>query len=63
MWAGVLTKPLSGKTYRVMRGELMNIDVDYDDEKEHIATYPMLLHEDNSQEELVRVDDTIPIIM
>ncbi len=52
MWAYVLTKPRSGKPYRVMWGELMNVDLDYDDEKERIATHPMLLPKNNSQEEL-----------
>ena len=51
MWADVTTKPLSGKPYRVMRGELMNVDVGYNDEKEHIATHPMILPKDNCQEE------------
>ncbi len=46
------TKPLSGEPYRVIWGELMNVDVDYDDKKELIANHPMLLPVDNSQEEL-----------
>ncbi len=48
MWADVLIKPLSGKPYRVMQRELMNVDVDYNDEKEHIVTHPIILSTDNS---------------
>ena len=32
MWADVLTKPLQGRAYRVMRSKLMNCPVDYVDE-------------------------------
>ena len=31
MWADVLTKPLQGKNYRVMRSKLMNCEEDYVD--------------------------------
>ena len=29
MWAGIFTKPLQGKAFRVMRSKLMNCDEDY----------------------------------
>ncbi len=48
----MLTKPLSGKPYRVMWGELMNVDVDYDDYNEQATMHPMLLPKDDSQEDL-----------
>ncbi len=32
MWADMLAKPLSGKLYMVIRGELMNVKMDYNDE-------------------------------
>ncbi len=36
----------------VIWGELMCMDVEYDNEKEHITTHPMLLPADNSQQKL-----------
>jgi hypothetical protein len=30
MWADIMTKPLQGRAFRVMRAKLMNCDVDYD---------------------------------
>ncbi len=39
MWADVMTKPLQGMAFRVMRAELMNCDVNYEDtpEKEELG--------------------------
>ena len=34
MWADVMTKPLQGTAFRVMRAELMNCDVNYEDPPE-----------------------------
>ena len=31
MWADIMTKPLQGTAFRVMRAELMNCDVNYED--------------------------------
>ena len=31
MWADVMTKPLQGKAFRVMRAELMNCEINYED--------------------------------
>jgi len=40
MWADIMTKPLQGTAFRVMRAELMNCDVNYEDtpEKEESDT-------------------------
>ena len=43
MWSDILTKPKQGKAFRVMRGVLMNIPEDYDDEVERRNTHPDLL--------------------
>jgi hypothetical protein len=34
MWADILTKPLQGKAFRVMRSKLMNCSEDYMENKE-----------------------------
>ena len=34
MWAGIMTKPLQGTAFRVMRAEVMNCDVNYEDPPE-----------------------------
>jgi hypothetical protein len=34
MWADILTKPLQGKAYRVMRSNLMNCDANYFENEE-----------------------------
>jgi hypothetical protein len=31
MWADIMTKPLQGTVFRVMRAELMNCDINYED--------------------------------
>jgi hypothetical protein len=33
MWADVLTKPLQGRSFRLMRSKLMNCSVDYEDQE------------------------------
>ena len=33
MWADVLTKPLQGRAFRLMRSKLMNCSIDYEDEQ------------------------------
>jgi hypothetical protein len=43
MWSDILTKPKQGKAYREMRGMLMNIPEDYDDDVERRLTHPDLL--------------------
>ena len=49
MWSDVLTKPLQGRQWCVMRSNLMNCPVDYDNEAELANTHPDLLpKEDDS---------------
>ena len=43
MWSDVLTKPKQGKGFKQDRAILMNIEEDYDDEKERLKTHPSLL--------------------
>ena len=43
MWSDVLTKPLQGKAFHVMRGMLMNVPEEYNDEAERKNTHPGLL--------------------
>ena len=43
MWADVNTKPTQGKRFRVMRGHVMGISEDYDDDVERRLTHPLLL--------------------
>ncbi len=31
MWADIMTKPVQGTAFRVMRAELLNCDVNYED--------------------------------
>lgn len=42
MWADVNTKPLQGRSFRIMRSHLMNIPEDYNDETERLNTYQVL---------------------
>jgi hypothetical protein len=41
MWADVMTKPLQGTAFRVMRAELMNCPVHYEDPTEGIDAPPI----------------------
>ena len=41
MWADVMTKPLQGTAFRVMRAELMNCDVNYEDPQEKEESGPV----------------------
>jgi hypothetical protein len=43
MWADVNTKPLQGKKFRMMRGQVMGIPVEYGDDVERQRTHPLLL--------------------
>jgi hypothetical protein len=38
MWANVLTKPLQGMAFRIMRAQLMNFPINYEDEEEKTQT-------------------------
>jgi len=44
MWADVMTKPLQGTAFRVMRAELMNCDIIYEDppEEDKLGSGPAL---------------------
>ena len=46
MWSYMLTKPKQGRPFYVMRAELMNCPVDYDDAAEAALTHPKLLPRD-----------------
>ena len=41
MWADIMTKPLQGTAFRVMRAELMNCDVNYEDPLEAETEQPI----------------------
>ena len=41
MWADIMTKPLQGTAFRVMRAELMNCDVNYEDSPEEEIEQPI----------------------
>ena len=56
MWSDILTKHKQGKAFRHMRGMLMNIDEDYDDEAERKATHPELLPSENMDEQSQKMD-------
>ena len=43
MWSDIMTKPEQDKAYRMMRGMLMNIPEDYDDDVERRNKHPGLL--------------------
>ena len=49
MWADVNTKPTQGKRFRVMRGEVMGIPEDYDDDVERRRTHPLLMRKVESE--------------
>ncbi len=38
MWADVMTKPLQGTVFRIMRAELMNCPINYEDPEESTNT-------------------------
>ena len=46
MYSDVNTKPKQGVAYRDMRAAIMNVERDYDDEKERTLTHPALLPKD-----------------
>ena len=41
MWADIMTKPLQGTAFRLMRAELMNCDVNYEDPPEEEESGPV----------------------
>ena len=41
MWADMMTKPLQGTAFRVMRAKLMNCDVNYEDPPEREKSGPV----------------------
>ena len=43
MWGDVNTKPTKGKSFRVMRAEVMGVIVDYDDDEERRRTHSLLM--------------------
>ena len=43
IWGDVNTKPTQGKSFRVMRAEVMGVSVYYDDNDEHRRTHPLLM--------------------
>ena len=43
MWADVNTKPTQGKRFQVMRGEVMGVSAEYDDDVERRRTHPLLM--------------------
>ena len=50
MWADVNTKPTQGKRLRVMRGHVMGISEDYDDDVISRRTHPLLLPKIESEQ-------------
>ena len=42
MWYDILTKPKQGSIFRIFRGNLMNVPMNYDDEAERLLTHPLL---------------------
>eukprot|EP00804_Cyclotella_cryptica_P018945 CCRYP_006453-RA/>CCRYP_006453-RA protein AED:0.59 eAED:0.59 QI:0/0/0/1/0/0/2/0/207 len=50
MWSNILTKPKQGKTFREMRGMLINVPEEYDDEVERRHTPSYLLPTDEPVE-------------
>ena len=43
MWANVNTKPTQGKRFRVMRGEVMSVSAEYNNDVERRRTHPLLM--------------------
>jgi hypothetical protein len=41
MWADIMTKPLQGTAFRLMRAEVMNCDVNYEDLPEEEEAIPV----------------------
>eukprot|EP00804_Cyclotella_cryptica_P002560 CCRYP_010401-RA/>CCRYP_010401-RA protein AED:0.15 eAED:0.13 QI:0/0/0/0.5/1/1/8/0/1350 len=51
MWSDILTKPKQGKVFREMRGKLMNVPEEYDDEVERRSTPEYLLTPPNNADD------------
>ena len=60
MWSYILNKPNQGKSFRIFRGELMNVPEDYYDEVEQSNTHPELLAK---EEKVVSISDVLSQIM
>ena len=45
MWSDILNKPNQGKVFRLFRGELINVNKDYDNKVQCSSTHPTLLSE------------------
>ncbi len=52
MWSDVFNKPKQGLPFRTDRAMLMNVPVDYDDDKELVKTHAALLPESAGSENL-----------
>ena len=50
MWADVNTKPNQGKRFRVMRGEVMGVSVEYNDDVERRRTHTLLMPKIESEQ-------------
>jgi hypothetical protein len=59
MWSDMLTKPLQGHLWCVMRSNLMNVPVDYDDEAERRNTHPDLLPKEEPEEQVQRENNAV----
>ena len=60
IWSDILNKPNQGKSFRIFRGELMNVPEDYYDEVEQSNTHPELLAK---EEKVVSISDVLSQIM
>ncbi len=61
MWSDVLNKPKQGLPFRTDRAMLMNVPVDYDDDKELAKTHARLLPESAGSENLALPNLTQPV--
>ena len=43
MWADVITKPLQGTRFRILRGKVMGVLAEYNDNVERMRTHPRLM--------------------
>ena len=59
MWSDMLIKPLQGHLWYVMKSNLMNVPVDYDDKTERRNTHPDLLPTEELDEKVQRENGTV----
>jgi len=59
MWSDVLTKPKQGRPFRVLRSELQNVPIDYDDDEERLKTDPQLMYTKDELAEMAEKDAAI----